>query len=537
MVGLAKLPVHHSVEHGVDAAVEPGTASFVLERYPMAAHLTGACVCRPTDHATVVLRTRPRGRSDFLPGGAAAGPVADQSPGGDLDTLVYEEVEDTHAAQPHQKVGEEQDGGVGAAPRPVEAARAHLGDEDIDGPEGSEASQGQDPGGGQEERQAAVGEDALERGPLHHQEVAAGGDQAEGDDGHRVGEEEEQAEHLAPLLPPTPAQVQESTEMGCSTVQYNRSASARLTMSTLKRVRRRASEAKARMVIRFPTVPVRVTRQPHSTAKYRYPTTDITPVSVNPRKTTFSTPLPAATPAEAMHVDHVHMEAVMFNIQQLARESKTAQGTSEREKQWELCEGWARVNGTVLLGKTVEGAAEGLEEAVRACESLGVGCAGVTHGGSLKPGQSKYNAVLKKGSRVVHSDAAESECWIRVCKVEKETLFSCRRSKRSPGIHCNNRKEESIYSVVEWIPAVSTLYNLGTAVMAKERALLSAVDLGTDALMAATGGVAGVAGYALGAGVKTGVKASIKYLLSSMKEEEDLMVNQYSWEDGGPPHA
>ncbi|KAG7257646.1 hypothetical protein CRUP_005228, partial [Coryphaenoides rupestris] len=28
----------------------------------------------------------------------------------------------------------------------------------------------------------------------------------------------------------------------------------------------------------------------------------------------------AATPAEAMHVDHVHMEAVMFNIQQLARE-------------------------------------------------------------------------------------------------------------------------------------------------------------------------------------------------------------------------
>jgi len=90
----------------------------------------------------------------------------------------------------------------------VEAARAHLGDEDIDGPEGSDASQGQGPGGGQEERQAAVGEDALERGPLHHQEVAAGGDQAEGDDGHRVGEEEEQAEHLAPLLPPTPAQVQ-----------------------------------------------------------------------------------------------------------------------------------------------------------------------------------------------------------------------------------------------------------------------------------------------------------------------------------------
>ncbi|CAL8339169.1 unnamed protein product [Merluccius merluccius] len=249
----------------------------------------------------------------------------------------------------------------------------------------------------------------------------------------------------------------------------------------------------------------------------------------------------APTPAETLRVDHAHMEAVMFNIQQLAGESKTAQGTSEREKQWERCEGWARVNGTLLLGKTVEGAAEGLEEAVRACESLGVHCAGVTHGGFLKPGQSKFNAVLKKGSRVVPSDSSESECWIRVCKVEKDTLFSAvgRRSKRSPSVHCTNRKEESIYSVVEWIPAVSTLYNLGTAVYyaslncsetAKERALMSAVDLGTDALMAVTGGTAGVAGYALGAGMKTGVKASIKYLLSSMKQEDDLMVN--SWEEG-----
>uniref|UniRef100_A0A672PQD3 Apolipoprotein F n=1 Tax=Sinocyclocheilus grahami TaxID=75366 RepID=A0A672PQD3_SINGR len=81
-----------------------------------------------------------------------------------------------------------------------------------------------------------------------------------------------------------------------------------------------------------------------------------------------------------------------------------------------------------------------------------------------------------------------------------------------------------------WIPAVSTLYNLGTAVYyasvscyatAKERAIFSTVDLGTDAY-----------GYALGAGLKTGVKAGIKYLLNSMKEEDDLPMNQNSWEDG-----
>jgi len=95
--------------------------------------------------------------------------------------------------------------------------------------------------------------------------------------------------------------------------------------------------------------------------------------------------------------------------------------------------------------------------------------------------------------------------------------------------------------VVEWIPAVSTLYNLGTAVYyasvncydtAKERAIFSTVDLGTDALMAVTGGTAGVAGYALGAGLKTGVKAGIKYLLNNMKEDGDLLMNQNSLEDG-----
>uniref|UniRef100_A0A8C8I3I0 Apolipoprotein F n=1 Tax=Oncorhynchus tshawytscha TaxID=74940 RepID=A0A8C8I3I0_ONCTS len=118
---------------------------------------------------------------------------------------------------------------------------------------------------------------------------------------------------------------------------------------------------------------------------------------------------------------------------------------------------------------------------------------------------------------------------------------SGRRARRSPQRNCINKKEEHVYNVVEWIPVVSTLYNLGTAVYytsvncsetAKERAILSAVDLGTDALMAVTGGTVGVAGYVAGAGVKTGVKAGIKYLLSSMKQEEDLIVNEYSWEEG-----
>lgn len=250
-----------------------------------------------------------------------------------------------------------------------------------------------------------------------------------------------------------------------------------------------------------------------------------------------STPAPAsrAPPTEKDQAWR-HMEAVMFNIQQLAM---VGEGSSMLEGQ---CEGWTRVNGTILVGTAVEGSTGGLKGAVSSCERLGVLCAGVTSTGPLTPGL--YQAVLKKGSRILLSQSTESECWIRECSsLEDVTLSgaSGQRMKRSPQRRCTNKSEERVYNVVEWIPAVSTLYNLGTAVYyasvncsttAKERAILSAVDLGTDALMVATGGTAGVAGYALGAGVKTSVKAGVKYLLNSMKEEDDVLVNQFSWEEG-----
>ncbi|XP_038552627.1 uncharacterized protein apof [Micropterus salmoides] len=241
----------------------------------------------------------------------------------------------------------------------------------------------------------------------------------------------------------------------------------------------------------------------------------------------------ASTPAPGRDQAGRHIEAVMFNIQQLAT---VREGTSKQE---EHCEGWTRVNGTTLVGKAVEGATGNLEEAASTCERLGVLCAGVTSSG---PG--RYQAVFKKGSRIMPSESTESECWIRQCSAEEDVSIPAApggRMKRSPQRSCINKSEERVYNVVEWIPAVSTLYNLGTAVYyasvncsetAKERAILSAVDLGTDALMVATGGTVGVAGYALGAGVKTGVKAGVRYLLNSMKHEDDVLVNQFSWEEG-----
>ncbi|XP_055077964.1 uncharacterized protein apof [Periophthalmus magnuspinnatus] len=223
-----------------------------------------------------------------------------------------------------------------------------------------------------------------------------------------------------------------------------------------------------------------------------------------------------ASPAKRNKIEQ-NIDVVMFNIKQLAQDEDTG----------ERCEDWAKLNGTMLIGSTVEGPNSSLEEAVQQCEHMGVLCAGVAHSKN-QPGS--YQAVLKKGSRILPSD---SESWILQCR----DLGS--RVKRSPRKTCVNRSEQRVYKVMEWIPAVSTLYNLGTAVYyasvncsetAKERAILSAVDLGTDALMVVTGGTAGVAGYALGAGVKTGVKAGVRYMMN-MKEEDDVLVNQFSWED------
>ncbi|KAM7402010.1 hypothetical protein PAMP_017285 [Pampus punctatissimus] len=255
-----------------------------------------------------------------------------------------------------------------------------------------------------------------------------------------------------------------------------------------------------------------------------------------------STPAPASVASTSERdQEGRHIEALMFNIQQLAVVGEGMMGRDTAEQE-ELCEGWISVNGTTLVGTAMEGATAGLEEAVNICERLGVLCAGVTSSEPFKPG--KYEAVLKKGSRILPSESPKSECWIRQCSAEEDAPMpaaSDRRMRRSTQRSCINKSEERVYKVMEWIPAVSTLYNLGTAVYyvsvncseaAKERAILSAVDLGTDALMVATGGTVGVAGYALGAGVKTGVKAGVKYLLNSMKAEDDVLVNQFSWEDG-----
>lgn len=227
-----------------------------------------------------------------------------------------------------------------------------------------------------------------------------------------------------------------------------------------------------------------------------------------------------------------HLDGLIFNINQLAGLGKDVDSYEGEKEPRGQCKGWVRVKGTQLLGVAAEQIEPlRLDRAQKACRRLGFRCAGVTQDGSPE----YYRVILKHGSRVVPTSS--SETWIQNCNM---VPVRWRRNTASQN-NCMNMKEKQVYTVVEWIPAVSTLYNLGTAVYyaslncydtAKERAILSTVDLGTDALMAVTGGTAGVAGYALGAGLKSGVKAGVKYLLNSMKEEDDLLMNQNSWEDG-----
>lgn len=247
-----------------------------------------------------------------------------------------------------------------------------------------------------------------------------------------------------------------------------------------------------------------------------------------------------------------HLNGLMFNIQQLARVGAAEGASSGAGGVSEGCAGWQHVQGAVLLGQRV-GKSGHLHKAQSLCQRLGLKCLGVAPSGD--PAARMYQAVLRPGSRVLPSPADPSaECWLRQCEwagvgAGAGAGLGSERVRRSARVaqqqRCVSQQEQQVYSVVEWVPAVSTLYNLGTAVYyaarnctdtARERAILSAVDLGTDALMAITGGTVGVAGYALGAGVKTGVKASVKYLLNNVNQEQDrsqdVLVNQESWEHG-----
>ncbi|KAJ8358721.1 hypothetical protein SKAU_G00152460 [Synaphobranchus kaupii] len=111
------------------------------------------------------------------------------------------------------------------------------------------------------------------------------------------------------------------------------------------------------------------------------------------------------------------------------------------------------------------GEEDGIGEAVQTCENLGARCAGVSSGAS--PG--RYPCGAEERGAGLCPPPSGSESWIRECR-EGRAPGAFRRS--APQRNCVDKREERIYSVVEWIPGVSTLYSLGTAVYYALRQLL-----------------------------------------------------------------
>uniref|UniRef100_A0A493SS21 Apolipoprotein F n=1 Tax=Anas platyrhynchos platyrhynchos TaxID=8840 RepID=A0A493SS21_ANAPP len=93
---------------------------------------------------------------------------------------------------------------------------------------------------------------------------------------------------------------------------------------------------------------------------------------------------------------------------------------------------------------------------------------------------------------------------------------------------CSPPGEREAHRVLEWVPGVSVFYNLGTSiyfafqgceVLASERALEMAQDLGYAGLAALTAGAGGPVVMGLGLGLQPGLKAGVRALFGYFMAE------------------
>ncbi|NXX80303.1 APOF protein, partial [Urocolius indicus] len=99
----------------------------------------------------------------------------------------------------------------------------------------------------------------------------------------------------------------------------------------------------------------------------------------------------------------------------------------------------------------------------------------------------------------------------------------CRRgARRRREDACDRPGEREAHGVLEWVPTVSTFYNLGTSIyyafqgcdaLASSRALEAAEDLGYAGLAALTAGVGGPVALGVQLGLQPGLKAGVRALI------------------------
>uniref|UniRef100_A0A8C5M6F7 Apolipoprotein F n=1 Tax=Leptobrachium leishanense TaxID=445787 RepID=A0A8C5M6F7_9ANUR len=171
-----------------------------------------------------------------------------------------------------------------------------------------------------------------------------------------------------------------------------------------------------------------------------------------------------------------------------------------------MCSGFRQeIKGVTLLGFEL-GKHPSLQEAALQCNRLGPSCAGV-----FLDDFGTFHAVAMNGSYIIPQ--VSSSLWLHRC-------FGAHVKRRSTTVECQNEQEERIYNVIQWIPLVSGWYNAGSAIyyaskgcstQAEGRAIEASIDLGSDALLAMTGGTSGAVGLAVKPALKAGAKAAIDY--------------------------
>ncbi|XP_074710130.1 apolipoprotein F [Strix uralensis] len=126
---------------------------------------------------------------------------------------------------------------------------------------------------------------------------------------------------------------------------------------------------------------------------------------------------------------------------------------------------------------------------------------------------------------------AGAHAWLPGCH---RALRHQSRRRREDADACDPPGEREAHGVLEWVPGVSTFYNLGTSIyfafqgceaVASTRALEVAEDLGYAGLAALTAGAGGPVALGLQLGLQPGLKAGVRALIG------------YFTSDGDPPPA
>ncbi|NXX40022.1 APOF protein, partial [Tricholaema leucomelas] len=118
--------------------------------------------------------------------------------------------------------------------------------------------------------------------------------------------------------------------------------------------------------------------------------------------------------------------------------------------------------------------------------------------------------------------------WLPACH---RALWHRSRQRREDAEACSPPGEQEAHRVLEWVPGVSTFYNLGTSIyyafqgcqaLASTRALEAAEDLGYTALAAATGAIGGPVALGVQLGMQPGLKAAVRALLSYLTSDGNV---------------